>query len=150
MEILVIVVLIAIFIILIVLFDKKKREHFTIAKRNSIVCPIKEDKQYSILPKDYKVLIVQGNNYELTPKFYRHTGGGKKIPIVPLKYSRNSDELTYYFVIQIIPGYEYSIRVSENVEPLITDGDGKQISLTKIFDNNTYNEYIMDLFVSFP
>jgi hypothetical protein len=113
----------------------KKKESFEIAKRDSILCPIKEEKQYSILPPYYKVLIVQDQNYEDVPKFYRNG-----VRISPLKFSWNSDELTYYFVIQYLPDYSYKIRVSENVEPLITDGDGYRVPLRQI-RNSKYYEY---------
>ena len=102
------------FLIILFLLGNKCTENFTIAKRKSIICPIPEDKDYSIIPPYNKILIVQGNNYERIPVFYRYDNKGK-LPIVPLKFSWNSDELTYYFVIQKLPNSEYSIKVSENI-----------------------------------
>lgn len=139
MKICFVIICILLLIFIIVVNRNNKRESFQIAKRHEIICPIREEKQYSILPPNHKVLIVQGQNYERVPQFFSNSRH-----INPLKFSWNSDELTYYFVIQYLPHLNevYSIRVSENIEPLITDGDGKRIELVPI-KNSKYYEYYL-------
>lgn len=110
-----------IFILAIFWLSGDFKENFTIAKRHGILCPplIRKSLEDKLMPNSL-IFVIQGYNYNETPKIYRD---GKKI--VPLQYEWDAESMAYYFTVSApygLCGSEWILETSDFVEPVIVEG----------------------------
>lgn len=81
--------------------------------------PFLDHREDWLLP-DSQVFVIQGYNYQNTPKIYRD---GRII--TPLQYARDYGNMIYYFAVYApngLCGSQWMVETSDNVKPLVNDG----------------------------
>lgn len=132
------IIAVLIVILCIIAVCGKNRENFTIAKRDGLLCrPLMDESDDHILPNSSSI-VIQGYNYQDTPKIYRD---GKKI--VPLKYARDYLSMAYFFVVADPRGFcnsEWLIETTDYVKPVVNDGrSGRFYNVELVRRRNMYN-----------
>jgi len=129
--------------VVIFFFCFSKRENFTIAEREGVLCnPIFTSAETILFPNS-KSFTVQGYIYKETPIVYRN---GKKI--VPLNFKVDSNSLVYYFTVYAPEGSnsEWILETSDFIEPLINDGNtGKRVKVDLVRRRQDFNKWRMHL-----
>ncbi len=97
----------------------------------------------ALMPNSIR-LAIGGYNYQETPKFFRN---GKEI--VPLEYSRDSDNLMYYFTLAVPYGespcssnIEWVMETYDFVEPTVVNRDSnKNMKVLPLRRRRGYNRW---------
>jgi hypothetical protein len=132
------VLLLVVLVVILFLITKVTVEKFTIAERHGILCnPIRK---LSPLTPNSISLIMQGYNYDETPKIYRDG-----IKIIPFQFSRDSQAQIYYFTLAAPNGacnHNWMIETSDFVEPVVSNGEnGNRAKVTLLRRRGGFNQW---------
>ena len=117
------IILLGVMIVAFIIFAIRStnREGFPVGERSEMPCAVTNYWDYDVIPNSV-LLVVQGYNYNETPRIYRDD-----LPIIPLEFSSEPYNLTYYFIVQVPDGREnflnhsWAIFTQEKIKPIVTE-----------------------------
>jgi hypothetical protein len=118
MYVYIVVIIVAILLLGVCLFHR--REGFTLHERDGILWPPFLNNRDAYLMPNSVVFVIQGYNYETTPKIFRD---GELV--TPLQYAWDYANMAYYLTIYAPHGLcdsEWMLETSDFVEPVVFEG----------------------------
>ena len=124
-----VVVLCILAIIVLFILARKTREGFTLHERNCKLCPPFLNNRDAYLMPNSVVFVVQGYNYESTPKIFRD---GKLV--TPLQYAWDYGNMAYYLTVYAPNGLcesDWILETTDFVKPIVYEGRSeKEMTVT--------------------
>lgn len=136
------IAIIALLILIFSLCVVNKREGFTIHERNGMLCaPFLKGLDAHLMPSSV-VFVVQGYNYQDTPKVYRD---GRLV--TPLQYAWDYGNMAYYLAIHApegLCGSEWLLETTDFVEPVVYEGRSeKKLNVSLVRRRDGYHRWML-------